>query len=550
MANTLPATGTVNALGFESEAPNNFAFATWRAIPFSPDGPAVFLDGSKVPAYNGQLDADGVFDGALIGDTSQMRPPSVSYMFTVNPVASVPPITISNVRYTSTTPQTLGEILSAQIGPLRIQAAALVYAYSQEQIINPTAGSGYVNTTTAAQWVFVGSGSVGQWIEVVGSDSGGGTPGGPNTAVQFNAGGLFGGDANLRYVSPNLFVGGDLQTATFAAMTGSHGTVPGKTTIRSDASNAAIDPPGTGSIYLCVDQGGGTIFSDGAGTGALVGQVDRLGNARFNGTVTAGSTLHAQAASNLDGAVTALSTLDVKGTTGLEGALVVGGTSELNGETTVGNPAGSALVISPTGGYQGAPTIATANGGPVDLSNFGDGIVMQDIGGDVLSVIAAGHLAIQMFAAGGQEWGEINNTNSAFNVAAGAAATNGIHLVYHGGGVSIALNGQPPLKTYNVPTIADQTASRTLATAFQNNSGMTLAVSMTGLTSGSAIGSMSGLVGPANPPANLVYKNENTASVSGAEVAVVLMVPPGWWYEVTGAGDITGIGRWWEWTCP
>jgi hypothetical protein len=122
--------------------------------------------------------------------------------------------------------------------------------------------------------------------------------------------------------------------------------------------------------------------------------------------------------------------------------------------------------------------------------------------------------------------------------------------VYHGGGVSIALNGQAPLKTYNVPTIADQTASRAFNTAYQNTSGMTLAVSMTGLTSGSAIGSMSGFVGPANPPANLVYKNENTASVSGAEVAVMLMVPPGWWYEVTGAGDITGIGRWWEWTCP
>ena len=482
MANTLPATGTVNALGFESEAPKNFAFATWRAIPFSPDGPAVFLDGSKVPAYSGQLDLNGDFNGALIGDTSQMRPPSVSYMFTVNPVASVPPITISSIRYTSTTPQTLGEILSAHIGPLRIQAAALVYAYSDEQIINPTAGCGYVNTTTGAQWVFVGAGSVGMWIEVVGSDTGGGTPAGPNNAVQFNNGGLFGGDSGLRYVSASasLFIGGALSinagSAQIAPAVGRAGYT--NFTLNGNNNNGTRlgFVGGTDDPNLYVDVPGGRFLIRYSGTTRV--SFDAAGNASFNDVVAAG-TLDVTGAATLD------STLGVGGDTALVGKLAVGGNSSIDGTLDVGQLATLSLLR-----VLGATTLA------------GDATLQS-----TLEVSGAATLAST---------------------------------------VAIQLAG----KTYAAASINDVTASRAFNTAYHNTSGMTLAVSMTGTTSGSSIGTLQLLLGPANPPANLVSKDENTASVSGAEVEMKVMVPPGWWYEVQSSGDITGIGRWWEWTCP
>ena len=541
MANNIIATGTVNALGFESEAPHNFAFATWRAIPFSPDGPAVFLDGTKVPIYDGQLDANGDFDGALIGDTNQMRPPGVSYMFTINPVASVPPITISNVLARAGWIDSLGTILTARIAPLRIQAAALVYAYSDKQVINPTAGSGYVNTTTSAQWVFVGSGSVGMWIEVVGAEAGGGSPGGPNTAVQFNAGGIFGGDANLVYSS------GAPSTLTLV------GQLISKVTSSTNGANHYFETPDTtiqvGLNGKDVPSGGGLWFVYNQTTAVLLLSLNvTTSEAVFAAKVTAGS--FATTGNVAAATVNTTGAASVGGTLHAVGAATLDSTLKVAGQTTVGNPAGAGLVIAPSGGYQGAPTIATANGGPVDLGNFGDGFVMQDSSGDVLQVIAAGHLAIQMFAAGGQEWGEINNTNSAFNVASGAAATNGIHLVYAAGGVSIAANGQAPIKTYLPPTINDVTGLRAFSTAYQNTSGMTLCVSMTGLSHGSATGFLASLIGPANPPANRVSRNENTASVEGAECAMTVMVPPGWWYEILSGGDIYGIGGWWEYTCP
>jgi hypothetical protein len=181
MANTTTATGYVNSASAPGDTPKNWAGATWRATPV-PAGngrKAVFVDGTTVPAYAGQLDANGSFASAVIGDTSQMLPPDTTFTFVIAPVASVPPVTVTNVITSIVAPPTLGDLISARLAPLRIQAGPQVFAYSAAQVINPVSGSGYVNTTDGSAWAFVGTGSVGRWQEIVGPGEGGVGPPGP-----------------------------------------------------------------------------------------------------------------------------------------------------------------------------------------------------------------------------------------------------------------------------------------------------------------------------------------------------------------------------------
>ena len=50
----------------------------------------------------------------------------------------------------------LGSLLSPQIEPPRVQAGPLVYAYQDFEILDPTHGSGYINTTQKLAYMFVG----------------------------------------------------------------------------------------------------------------------------------------------------------------------------------------------------------------------------------------------------------------------------------------------------------------------------------------------------------------------------------------------------------
>ena len=103
-------------------------------------------------------------------------------------------------------------------------------------------------------------------------------------------------------------------------------------------------------------------------------------------------------------------------------------------------------------------------------------------------------------------------------------------------------------KTYAAPTI--NSYSRGFNAIYQNTTGMSMQLSMTCLVHGSSIGNCTAFVGPTNPPTNAVYKNQNNASTEGTEISVTLVIPPGWYYEVQASGDIYGVGRWWEWSCP
>jgi hypothetical protein len=628
MANTLPATGIVNALGFESEAPNNFAFATWRAIPYSPDGPAVFLDGSKVPTYQGQLDGDGAFSG-VIGDTSQMRPPGVSYMFTINTVTSAPPITLSNVRIAASIPagsgEDLGDILSAMISPLRIQAGPLVYAYSAAQIVNPTAGCGYINTTDNTTWVFVGAGSVGSWIEVTG---GGGAPVGPQYHVAAFNGAASGGSfalgasglttdptGNQLFVPNTIFgsgrvkaYGNDGSPADVSATNISLGTNLAKTNpIQQFINGPAAANMRVWSIFthptqlfFSADNDAGAnwywmvVTRNSPGQPSLVElfqalQVDGPVTAQnfLSGTADTTYLLHLASSSHnqallettndAEFALLRFQTPSQAWTIGVPGGSAPGGElprsftiyettggkvtlqiDQATGQVTIGNaPNGEGLIIDPTGGAAGGgssgggPALKSIQGGNLDLTNWGSFTQWLTSDGWGVQIGAQGTAHIDFFNASGALMGSLRGNQWGLYLNGGGLGGLSLALPLTIGDAAGPNDPNVAIKQYHIASINNVVASRAFNTAYQNTSGMTLCVSMTYTTSGSSTGFITANVGPANPPANQVFRDENTASVSGAECSIVLMIPPLWWYSITpGSGEITGIGRWWEWSCP
>ena len=130
------------------------------------------------------------------------------------------------------------------------------------------------------------------------------------------------------------------------------------------------------------------------------------------------------------------------------------------------------------------------------------------------------------------------------NVSGGVVQING--TLYCNGSVVFTIAG----KTYAAPQIVQVTGVG-LNQVHQNTSTMSRQQSITYTTQGSSTGFVTVNVGPTNPPSNQVFRDENTASVNGAEVAITLVLPPGWYIQVVpGSGEVTGIGRWWEWDVP
>jgi hypothetical protein len=147
-----------------------WAYATWAAVPVSPSSKPIFTDGTEVPSYHGVLSATGAFAG-VIGDTTKIVPSGTTFTITIQSLTSADPVTIRNITTKGITFD-LGAELSPVEAP-RIQAAALVYAYIPEEILNGVNGCGYINTTTEQAFAFVGD----QWVPVAGIGSQG--PAGP-----------------------------------------------------------------------------------------------------------------------------------------------------------------------------------------------------------------------------------------------------------------------------------------------------------------------------------------------------------------------------------
>ncbi len=114
------------------------------------------------------------------------------------------------------------------------------------------------------------------------------------------------------------------------------------------------------------------------------------------------------------------------------------------------------------------------------------------------------------------------------------------------GSTRIAVAG----KIYAAPALRNYTGQRGFDAQYQNTSGMTICVSFTATTNGGSVGWTMAWLGASAGAMSQVWVNENTASVNGAEVTNMLMVPPGWFYQFSKSGNITGVGRYYEWDCP
>jgi hypothetical protein len=99
-------------------------------------------------------------------------------------------------------------------------------------------------------------------------------------------------------------------------------------------------------------------------------------------------------------------------------------------------------------------------------------------------------------------------------------------------------------------TVNNVTGSRALNTIYNNASASPMTFSGYATTSGSATGRVRVLIGSSSPPTLVDWGNEATATVSGGDAGFRGEVPPGWYYELTSTGAITGIGSWLEkiWT--
>lgn len=128
--------------------------ATWTARPVSPSSPPVYTNGTSVTATTGQLSGTAVFSGS-VPRTSQIVPNGTTLSITICSVTSVACVTLPNVTVTGTTVN-LGSLLSPRLAAPRIPAAPLVYAYTASEVTNPINGSGYFNTTTNQNFLFVG----------------------------------------------------------------------------------------------------------------------------------------------------------------------------------------------------------------------------------------------------------------------------------------------------------------------------------------------------------------------------------------------------------
>ena len=96
----------------------------------------------------------------------------------------------------------------------------------------------------------------------------------------------------------------------------------------------------------------------------------------------------------------------------------------------------------------------------------------------------------------------------------------------------------------------DLSGQRAIGQWYQNALGMPMQVSLTVRTTGGSVGQIVIYCGPVSGTSPAVLIDENTASVNGAEVGYTFMVPHGWFYAIVTSGNITGVGRWYEWTCP
>lgn len=302
--------------------------ALWSVIAVSPSSPPVFSDGTPVLPVFGQLDTTANFSGS-IPRTDSILPAGTTLTITVYSVTSAPPSIIENVVVTTPTIN-LGALLSPLIKAPRIQSAPIAYAYSQTELINPTHGDGFVNTSDNLAFVFVGD----TWEEL---NSGPGEQIYPPAGIAVSTGSAWAASLNPGALPAP---GTDFQVlvneggAIIAAPTtfeGNNGNVPGELTVGSLTSSGNVQIDGTlgvvnGVLFNGTLSGNAGSFSGNVGAATLssTGNTNVGGGLTVTGNTTTG-TLTTTGNAQVNGALGVATGLTVSAAATITGALSVGG---------------------------------------------------------------------------------------------------------------------------------------------------------------------------------------------------------------------------------
>lgn len=283
---------------------------------------------------------------------------------------------------------------------------ATVTGLNYEPALGNPSTNGYVLSSTTA--------GVRSWVAQTGG--GGGTPGGANSSIQYNASGTFGGDATHTWDTTNLIdaVNGSVNSnAGFYATNTSTGVGAQAVFIsKNGASQANYGITGTnltpsGGIlanmaYLYTDAGGGlALFANNASTGAIrfFGGGYNTESGRFNvdGSFNVGGTasfgggfINAQSGFKLGGNEFPTSTNGlVKRTAANTYSAAAAGTDY---EAALGNPSVNAQVLSSTTGGIRSWVTQTSGGAPTSatyVTQTSDGTLTNEF---ALATLATGLL--------------------------------------------------------------------------------------------------------------------------------------------------------------
>ena len=326
--------------------------ALWSCIAVSPSSPPVFNDGTPVLPVFGQLSATGIFTGS-IPRTDSILPAGTTLTITVYSVTSAPPSVIENVVVTTPTIN-LGALLSPQVTAPRIQSAPIAYAYSQTELLNPTHGDGFVNTSANLSFVFIGN----TWEEL---------NAGPSGQIYPPAGiAVSTGSAWANSILPGALPapGTDFQVlvnqggAIIAAPTtfeGNNGNVPGELNVGSFVSlgNAQVDGSLgvlTGITFQGTIAGPAGSFSGnvGATTLASTGNTTVGGNLGVTGSTTTG-TITSTGNAQVNGALGVVQGITASSltTTGAISAASLTTTGAINSAGTINSTLGLTVTGTP-----------------------------------------------------------------------------------------------------------------------------------------------------------------------------------------------------------
>ena len=487
-----------------------------------------------------KLDGNGSAAFAL-PDNSQMTPFGQMWQLTVNPNAYTTGVTVY-IAITGAT-MDISAVINNAIQQPAVIPLTVPFAYADGNIILQN-GVGELYYNTGAEIglrVFTGL----AWRQVDSGGGGGGSPAGPLGAVQFNNGGTFGGDANLVYTSPNLFLGGKI-------------TSPALATFGGLSTKAIIFPTATVPT-----------LNIGTDTAITAIQVDTSGNTTINKNLTIdGSAIIFGGLTTYDLAVVQNDFAGI--TTQSQGTQIAWNISNGGGETDFINSRGSAgggfrwynapvntlinaavipiLEIDGTDNFWFRPQSGAIealhidrNGNAVFAGNvYGLGFQMS---GEGLDIQTPGE-HFKIWDDGGSSYIDAAHNRLLINNNLSSGALVQIHgLLVTDSNVLFS-----PYRGFAPPTLNDVTGSAPLNTPKQNSDPNNRAVNISGWfltnSSGSNVGTSQIALSSDGVNFTTVWDFENTSAVANSHIGFSYgPIPFGWWYRLTGTANISGIGK-------